>query len=378
MAAGDEMMTPIRRLALAATFAMTLSLGLASVSAQDAADKQQGGGGRGNRGGPGGGGPGGRGGFGGGPGGQNADLMFLIQDPAVQEELKIEPKQLAQVTEVKTRVDKERGEAFQKMRANRANRNNNQANGNADPNADPNAVQGGGNGGPPDFTAMREQMEAMQKSGEAALAKVLTAKQRKRLTEIALQVRGPMAVADPAIADKLLMDEEQREAVKEIADNKRQAQGEIWRTAFAGFGGRGGPGGRGQGGQPGQGGPGQGGQAGVRPPVDPVVQQQRMEAMQKIQEQTQSLDKDAIKALGRVLNKRQKTAFDKMMGEPFDLTKLRGRGPGGPGRPADQAKAATAKADPAATKDQAASVTATKPAATRKGSLSARRKSSAN
>ncbi|WZP00089.1 hypothetical protein EP7_001706 [Isosphaeraceae bacterium EP7] len=304
--------------------------------------------------------------------------MSLIRDPAVQAELKIEPKQLAQVEEVRTKIDKERNDAFQKMRANRGNRDNNNNNNNAQGD---NADQAGGNGGRPDFAAMRVQMETMQKNGELALAKVLTPKQRKRLSEISLQVRGPMAVNEPEIADKLLMDEEQRIAVKQIADNKQQAQGEIWRAGFQGFGGRGGPGGQGGRGQ------GGGGQGADRPPVDPAVQeqqqQQRMAAMHKIQAQTQALDKESIKSLGLVLNKRQKSALTKMMGEPFDLSKLRGRGgPGGPGRTAEQTSAdATKAADgAAATKDQAAAVTATKPApaAARKGSLSARRKATAN
>jgi hypothetical protein len=49
----------------------------------------------------------------------------------------------------------------------------------------------------------------------------------------------------------------------------------------------------------------------------------------------ENLLKEAEKALGKVLTSRQKSSFNKMLGEEFDLTKLvenTGRGRGGRGR----------------------------------------------
>ena len=69
-------------------------------------------------------------------------------------------------------------------------------------------------------------------------------------------------------------------------------------------------------------------------------------AMEKTQTDSQSVKDKAIKLIGGVLTKNQKTTFNNLLGKPFDLTLLNdGRGPDNPFNPA---RAAADLADPAA------------------------------
>ncbi len=365
-----------------------------------------GGGGFGGRGGPGGGfgGPGGFGGRGGGPGG--GSLLQLASNPAVQEELKLKDKQKAQIKSLIDNYDAQNRELRAQMGGpGGQGRGGAQGNaqrgggpGNGDPTAqangqpggfvgqqgqDPNAP-GGGRGNrqrqPVDpevaqqrmlaFQAMNQAMNELRQSAEASLGKILDKGQVARLKQIDLQRAGPDVIFRPDVSEKLNIDEAQVELLNEVRGGRREAQqetrrarGEMMKAAFQSIapaqdnGGQNGGNGAG-----GNGGNGQNGNR--RRGFDPAMR----EAMQKYMERPEIKAQDEqIKskedkitsqytaALNKILMPRQRAMLKKMLGAPFDLTKLGGGNPwGGRGgnRPGNQAAAknATEKTASTATK----------------------------
>jgi hypothetical protein len=200
----------------------------------------------------------------------------------------------------------------------------------------------------------------LEKQTDAEIAKALTKKQLTRLSQIRLQILGPTAVAETAVAKHLMLSEDQFAQVQQILADMDQMVMTQMREAF----------GNGPGGPQGQGGPGRGrtggeGQAGQARPqggangerdqargndreensdrnqerrrgFDPDSPEFKamQERMKESAEKGDDLRKQAEKAIGRVLLPRQKTIFNKMLGEPFDLeamvkTMQQGGGPGG-------------------------------------------------
>ncbi|MFM7132130.1 MAG: hypothetical protein ACKO0V_22510, partial [bacterium] len=219
-----------------------------TVEAQQSKGNQGGGnggqqgGGRGNRGGggpggPGGGGPGGPGGpggmgamrgfMGGGAGGMMGRLgnspAMLIRSEAVQKELKFTDEQKEKLKKADDAQNDKRQKAFEDLR--NQGGNNDQQGGR------------GGRGGGIDFNAMRGMMEKMAKDAESDLAKILTADQRKRLAEIALQVEGATAILDREdIAKKLNITPVQKNKLMQIKQQADQKQQDLRSQAMAGFG----------------------------------------------------------------------------------------------------------------------------------------------
>ena len=339
-----------------------------------------GGGGRGGPGGPGGGGLGGMGGFGGmrgmmGGGGMMGRIAMspavLIRSEAVQKEIKLTAEQKEKLKKADEEQNQKRQKAFEDMR-NQAQQKQGGQQGQA-------GQQGGGGrggrGGGIDFTAMRQMGEQMAKDAEAGINKILTAAQKKRLAEIALQVEGPMVIMEREdIAKKLNITPPQRLKLTQVKAQSEQAQEQIRGQMGQIFGGgpggpgAGGPGagggqgggrggrgnqagqgaqqpggnnnGGGQGGgaaQPGQGGPG-GGRGGFGN-MTPEERTKRMEdmrkGMEKMRDDSNKLRDKLEAAIMKVLTKRQEEAYKKMTGEKFDVDSIMATmqqgGPGGPG-----------------------------------------------
>ncbi|MBM4091169.1 MAG: hypothetical protein FJ276_17360 [Planctomycetes bacterium] len=150
------------------------------------------------------------------------------------------------------------------------------------------AAREGAGGGMPNFQEMsdeerqklREEMTKRAEETQKKLAEILDDKQMTRLKEINLQVMGARAFMLPEVSDALGITNEQREKIQ-------TAQ----REAFQGLMGGGAP--------------------------DP-------EQMAKAQEQVKE-------TIMNILSDEQKSTFKKMVGEPFDVTQVRGAGRGGPG-----------------------------------------------
>lgn len=66
------------------------------------------------------------------------------------------------------------------------------------------------------MTEMRARMEKQTATANAKLAEILKPQQIARLEEISLQVRGTSALADPKVAEKLKLSDEQKAKLKEV------------------------------------------------------------------------------------------------------------------------------------------------------------------
>ncbi len=328
-------------------------------------------------GGPGGGGPGGggRGGFPGmggpgGLGGMQTSPIMLLASPEVQEELKLTDEQKKQLEELRTELMSRRGQRGQAnaqpadpaapqggrpataKTAQRGQPANAQAgggqNGQGDGGQGGPGGQGGQPGGRPDFAAIMEQIQKAMKDAETKLAKILKPVQRTRLTQIALRMEGPFAIANkPEIATRLRVTDEQQEQIAMVMADYQAGQqelGQARRDMFTQL--------RDSGGM----------QRGT--PLS-KENQAKMDSMQK---ENETFKGKAELAIGKALTKKQRTAWEGMLGAPFDTTKITfggGRGGqggrGGPGAtPAAAAAAAAAAATPETTKAAAETTPAKK------------------
>jgi Spy/CpxP family protein refolding chaperone len=137
--------------------------------------------------------PGGRGMFGG-PG-------MLLQQKAVQEDLKLDEDQIKKAKDALDKVAEEHKDDRAKLR-------------------DQN-------------TSMEERAEIMKKitaDTEKALKDVLKPEQTKRLNQIQLQVRGVDALNEEEVQKELKLSSEQKEEIKTITDDLRKQRGEVFRS----------------------------------------------------------------------------------------------------------------------------------------------------
>lgn len=355
---------------------------------------------------------GGRGGRDGGRGPQqsamgntgNPMIPVLLRTPALQEEIGLSEDQKKKLEEISRQSRDRQREMFQNAFGNMANAQQGRQRG-----------QGGERGNrfdPQQMQQMQQAMMALRAESEAAVNRILTKAQAKRLNEIRLQIIGPMAVVEEPIVQALQMTPDQYQRIQQIIAAYDEAMGQQIRNRFEGMRqtfGQGGPGGFGPGGQQGQGPGGAAAAAGGRrggggeeaevaqnaqgrpqqprrggdDPEDERTPEQRRQdfmnspqfqqmqtSMQQAAEEQDKLLKQTEAEIGKVLMSAQKRNFNKMLGEPYDLTLLvQNMGPGGPGgqrfggrRGAEGefggGQAAAARPNPAG------AATATRPAAT--------------
>lgn len=159
------------------------------------------------------------------------------------------------------------------------------------------------------------QMAAFQKEVEGAISKVLTAKQRERLEQIFYQREGTPAVIRPEVAKKLNVNPIQKQKIEAIlaqANTSRQEIGQQMREQMMA---------RFRGGN-------NGGNGGGRNPRDMSeeertnLREEMTKSREKMEEQQKSIKETQDTQIAKVLTANQKKAFNKMLGEPFDLTKL--------------------------------------------------------
>jgi hypothetical protein len=154
-----------------------------------------------------------------------------------------------------------------------------------------------------------EQMAERTKSAIKKMEEILIPPQLDRLREIQIQQQGANALMAGFVADKLELTSDQKESLKKIAEEGQAKMREQMQGLFAGGG------------------------------FDDTSREKMRETMEKFR-------KEQDDALLAVLTTDQKTAFEKMKGEPFDLPRGGmgffggggrrggpGGGPGGPGGP---------------------------------------------
>ena len=400
--------------ALIATLAAPLAYAQQNPNAPATKGARGGGGGPGGGGpgggGPGGGGPGGFGGFGGfggpgGPGGRGGggpagnSVEALIQNVAVQDDLKVDDKQKAKIKTLGEAATKERTkirEAIPKLAAQQAQAENAAmaeslaANGIiADPNALNNNNGGGGgrggrggNGGGNNNNnrmvgqMMNLAMTSLQAKVDASFLKILDLKQRTRIKQIALQQEGARAFTSPneEVVEKLGLTEEQLATINnlngELRNTQRQATRDLMTSLIpqdANNNNNNGGGGGGRGGFPN---------------MANLDEATRAKVGQQMQELQTKQSTESLASIGNVLTKAQKAKYNAMTGPPFNVALLRAPmpgapgGPGAPGAPGATPATATAatKADTTPPADAAAAPKAAAKAAAKK-SLSASRRS---
>lgn len=263
--------------------------------------------------------------------GMGGNPIFLLKNAAVQEELKLTKKQIAQAEKL---VDSYLEDIQRQMQP---------------PSFDPAKF---GEMSAEQRTKMFEEMRAKQEKTtqklnakfQPRLAKLVKPDQVKRLKQIGYQSAGTMTLRNDEIIKALSLSKDQQKRIQAAFD----AAGEKMREMFASFtppgGGFGGPGGRPNGNAPGFGGnppqpngdakqPGGGPRApggDVQPQGGPPGGQQFQETFEKMRKLNEDRDSQVL----AVLTEEQQKEFDELKGEPFDLAKLRPRGFGPPGQEA--------------------------------------------
>lgn len=215
-------------------------------------------------------GPGGFGGGFGGPGrgGFEVTRLMLVGVEPVQEELGLVEEQITKITDVRRELRPERG----------------------------------GRGDRPNFRDMTEeerqeffaerQKEAAERSAQEKekLGEILMPHQSKRLEEIFLQVRGPIALLDPTVAEEVGLTEDDQQELRETIQEAREGMMAEMRELF---------------------------ESGDRD----QVRAKMTEMQKKVEEQALA-----------VLSDEQKQKFTEMKGEKFDLPPEALRGAFGGGR----------------------------------------------
>jgi Spy/CpxP family protein refolding chaperone len=140
-----------------------------------------------------------------------------------------------------------------------------------------------GPGGNPQ--ANRAPMTELRKNNDRAIAKILKSAQKNRFEEIVLRSEGPMAAARPEIAKKLNVTSAQSQKIQVIMQQMMVSHWQMMMMAR---------------------------QNGIDPNGPRGA----------LREQSATLRENAVQQIAKVLNRKQKDAFNAMLGEPFDLSKI--------------------------------------------------------
>jgi len=145
-------------------------------------------------------------------------------------------------------------------------------------------------------SAFMAKMQAQQAErvadAKAQLEELLMPKQFERLEQIALQTQGAMALANPEVAEKLGLAKEVTEAMgKDLTANQEK----------------------------------------VREMVQTMMRDLDREAAEAMREKMEEMRKELETKLVAQLNDEQKSKFEEMKGEPFELAPMTFGGRGGPG-----------------------------------------------
>ena len=222
---------------------------------------------------------------------------------------------------------------------------------------------------------MQQTMDNFEKQVETTVLKTLEPKQKIRIKQIALQAEGAGAFNNPEVIQALGMTQDQVMAIQGVRNDSRQAQGALMGQFFTAMreagnnnGGDNAGGGRGRGNRP-----------------DPATFQtpEFQAKLKTMQEGQEKLTDQTMATVGKALTKAQRAKFNGMIGEKFDITKLRqgfmarfqpgGAAPGTPATATATATATPAAATPAPATAAAETKEAVKTPAPTRGSLRASR-----
>jgi hypothetical protein len=130
---------------------------------------------------------------------------------------------------------------------------------------------------------------SLRQENDLGVRTILDAKQTARLNQIVLQAEGPLAVSRPEVASKLRLSPTQNDQVQGVMIQLQQRQRLLYAAARR--------------------------EARTFAQLDP-------ERFRRVREQMAKTRDAAVARIGKVIDRRQKAAFNKMLGEPFDMAKL--------------------------------------------------------
>jgi Spy/CpxP family protein refolding chaperone len=226
--------------------------------------------------------------------------VMLIQSSAVQKELKLTAAQKERILLVNDEFNRRRRESAQ-------------------------ALPRGASG--VDGTALMAMIASLRAENEEAIGQVLEPRQRRRLSQIAIQAEGPLAAARADVAEAINLGPAEVEYIEGVMRDYKEAADRLWdehlerlkvardRALLAPPGPAGaGPASKAKtaGGKP-------------RPPSDATPEPDRVATAEeeRFRRESARLDDEAIRQVGRVLTRKQRAAFNRLVGEPFDLATLR-------------------------------------------------------
>ena len=227
--------------------------------------------------------------------------VMLIQSAAVRKELKLTAAQAERIVRVNEEFNRRRRESAQALRRDAS--------------------------GAADRTELMAMITSLRAENEAAIGQVLEPRQRRRLAQIAIQVEGPLAVARPEVADAINLGPVEVEYIQEVMRDYKEAADRLWdehleRLKVAR--------GRALPAPPVRAGAGPVTKAKApgsepRRPSDAALQPDRAAATEeeRFRRESAKLDDEAIRQVGKVLGRKQRAAFNRLLGESFDLATLR-------------------------------------------------------
>jgi hypothetical protein len=148
--------------------------------------------------------------------------------------------------------------------------------------------------------AMNGDLVEVERETDRQISAVLDARQRARLTQIVLRVEGPSAFLTPELIDALGLGPDQVEAIREILDGMKGEQDQFKESQKRSF-------------------------ELVKAGGDFDLEKIRKD-QQKAQTRAYAyrLSKQVMTQIGRVLTRRQRDKYNRMLGESFDLGRLSG------------------------------------------------------
>jgi Spy/CpxP family protein refolding chaperone len=148
--------------------------------------------------------------------------------------------------------------------------------------------------------AMGGDLAELERETDQQINAVLDSRQRTRLTQIVLRVQGPSAFLTPELIDALALGPEQLELIQEILTGVKAEQEQYKESQK---------------------------QAGELVKASGAFD---LEKVRKSQQKTQArsfaykLNKEVMPQIGKVLTRRQREIYNRMLGDSFDLAKLTG------------------------------------------------------
>jgi hypothetical protein len=213
--------------------------------------------------------------------------ILLVRQPAIRKELKLTDQQLSKIREVNDAFNKQRTEMATAIVK----------------------AQGGVNN-----EALMTMIATLRRENEEAINQVLERRQRVRLNQISLQIEGLAALSRPEVAVRINLDPDLAEEVGRIVAEMKESQSRLWEARIEQLRARG---------------------PESRPRADTKKAKTRDQEfnaqVDRVGQDTKRIEDVAAQVISRLLTRRQMAAFKRMLGEPFDLSRLEPNGTAGQG-----------------------------------------------